>query len=80
MPKILYEEVIEVEERVIPFKDEVLNNKINRVEVLSNGQKIEILKELDLEKLEIDLRQVKNSKGITNIAVILMHSYLYNFF
>lgn len=78
MPKILYEEVIEVEERVIPFKDEIVQDKTNRIEVLPNNQKIEVLKELDLEKLERDLNYIKNSKGITNIAVILMHSYLYN--
>ena len=74
MPKMLYEEVIEVEERVVPFKEEIQNKK-NRIEVLENNQKIEILVDLNLEKLESDLNGIIN-KGITNIGVLLMHSYL----
>jgi 5-oxoprolinase (ATP-hydrolysing) len=62
MPNVLYEHVIEVEERCVPTND---NN-------------VKILKELDLNKLEQDLTIMINEKSIQNIAVLLMHSYFYN--
>lgn len=75
MPKTLYDDVIEVDERVIPYKEDIKSG-LNRIENLANNQKVEILKELDLEIVENDLNKIKNEKNITNIAVILMHSYL----
>lgn len=74
MSKTLYDDVIEVDERVIPYKEDMPG--LNRIEVLPNNQKVEILKELDLEIIENDLRKLKNEKNIKNIAVMLMHSYL----
>ncbi|CAF0710424.1 unnamed protein product [Brachionus calyciflorus] len=78
MPKILYEDVIEVEERVVPFNEKHSTNDSKRIQTLPNGKKIEILKEVDLEQLEKDLIQIKTQKNITNIAVLLMHSYIYH--
>ena len=74
MSKTLYDDVIEVDERVIPYKEEI--PALNRIEILPNNQRVEILKELDLEIIENDLRKLKNEKNIKNIAVMLMHSYL----
>ena len=37
---------------------------------------LHVLEELDLEKLKKDLRELLND-GITTVAVVLMHSYLY---
>ncbi len=74
MSKTLYDDVIEVDERVIPYKEDIPG--LNRIEVLPNNQKVEILKELDLKIIENDLRKLKNEKNIKNIAVMLMHSYL----
>uniref|UniRef100_A0A8D3BLT0 5-oxoprolinase, ATP-hydrolysing n=1 Tax=Scophthalmus maximus TaxID=52904 RepID=A0A8D3BLT0_SCOMX len=58
MPDVLYEEVIEVDERV----------------VLNTGDSLEVWQELDLECVEKDLRGVL-SRGITSLAVLLLHSY-----
>lgn len=38
--------------------------------------KVEIRTKLNLEKLEKDLIEMKTNKNITNIAVLLIHSYL----
>jgi N-methylhydantoinase A/oxoprolinase/acetone carboxylase beta subunit len=76
MPKTLYDDVIEIDERVVPYNEGLVEKSKNRIEVLPNNQKIEILKELDLEIVENELKKIKNEKNITNIAVVLMHSYL----
>lgn len=78
MPNILYEHIIEVEERVTPVKNGKIFNETNRVEVLDNNEKIEILTELNLPKLEQDLRDLIEFRQIRNIAVLLIHSYVYN--
>ena len=36
------------------------------------------MEKVNLEKLEAELRELKEHKGITNIAVLFMHSYLYH--
>lgn len=76
MPNILYEDVIEVEERVVPAKANPDDS--SRIVSLQNEQKIEIVKELNMKKLEIDLKELIEKKSIKNIAVLLMHSYIYN--
>jgi N-methylhydantoinase A/oxoprolinase/acetone carboxylase beta subunit len=76
MPKTLYDDVIEIDERVIPHNEGLVEKSKNRIEVLPNNQKIEILQELNLEIVENELKKIKNEKNITNIAVVLMHSYL----
>ena len=40
MPKVLYEEVIEVEERVVPFNEKDYLNERDRIKTLPNGQKV----------------------------------------
>ena len=50
----------------------------SRVVTLSSGQQIEVVRELDVEKLEQDLKELVEKKGIRNIAVLLMHSYIFN--
>uniref|UniRef100_A0A3Q1BR13 5-oxoprolinase, ATP-hydrolysing n=1 Tax=Amphiprion ocellaris TaxID=80972 RepID=A0A3Q1BR13_AMPOC len=65
MPDVLYEEVIEVDERVVLQQDS------------STGDSLEVWKELDLEQVEKDLRGVL-SRGITSLAVLLLHSYTWS--
>lgn len=77
MPDILYEDIIEVEERVMPLGTKS-PLETSRVVTLSSGQKIEVVRELDVEKLEQDLKELVEKKGIRNIAVLLMHSYIFN--
>jgi N-methylhydantoinase A/oxoprolinase/acetone carboxylase beta subunit len=76
MPKTLYDDVIEIDERVIPYNEGLVEKSKNRIEVLPNNQKIEILQDLNLEIVENELKKIKSEKNITNIAVVLMHSYL----
>uniref|UniRef100_A0A671NK89 5-oxoprolinase-like n=1 Tax=Sinocyclocheilus anshuiensis TaxID=1608454 RepID=A0A671NK89_9TELE len=64
MPEVLYEEVIEVEERVILRQDSC--------QLPRND--LEVWQELDLQRVEQDLRRVQ-SKGISSLAVLLLHSY-----
>ena len=78
MPNILYESVIEVDERVIPFKNNSPFNATNRIVEAKNMEMLEILKELDLKKLEKDLIDLRDNKNIKNIAVVLAHSYIYH--
>jgi len=74
--------VIEVEERVLPVKaqEEKISNseETPRTVTLANEQQIQILSELNLEKLENDLVKMMNKTSIKNVAVLLMHSYIYN--
>ena len=77
MPNILYDSVIEVDERVIPFRNNRPFNSLNRIVESKNKEKLEILKELDLKQLEKDLVDLRDNKKIKNIAVVLAHSYIY---
>jgi 5-oxoprolinase (ATP-hydrolysing) len=78
MPDILYEHVIEVDERVIPYKKNVSFNTKSRVVESKNKEKIEILKDLDLQQLEKDLVDLRDNKNIKNIAVVLAHAYIFH--
>lgn len=40
----------------------------------STGESLEVWRELDLQRVEQDLRRVQ-SKGIRSLAVLLLHSY-----
>ena len=77
MPNILYEDIIEVEERVTPLTTKSPLDT-SKVITLPNEQSIEVITELNLEKLEQDLKNLVATKSIRNIAVLLMHSYIYN--
>ncbi|XP_063777232.1 5-oxoprolinase isoform X1 [Pseudophryne corroboree] len=79
MPEVLYEEVIEVEERVVLLqegcrlpKDPSLNTYIG-----STGDSLEVWKPVNLEHLKIKL-QGALSRGIQSLAVVLMHSYTWS--
>ncbi|XP_062859373.1 5-oxoprolinase [Trichomycterus rosablanca] len=78
VPDVLYEEVIEVDERVVlqqeacrlPSKDH------ERIITGTTGERLEVWRELDLQSVERDLKAVL-SRGITSVAVLLLHSYIY---
>lgn len=79
IPDVLYEEVIEVDCRVINLKCEkcehipsIWNDK--QIVRGITGEDILILKQIDEATLKSDLMLLK-SKGINSIAVALMHSY-----
>ncbi|KAK7086816.1 hypothetical protein SK128_027537 [Halocaridina rubra] len=78
-PEVLYEEVVEVRERVIPRQDmptvEVLNNGWT-IDMGTTGDEVLITQSLDEDKLRSDLARIL-SLGISSLAVVLMHSYMY---
>uniref|UniRef100_A0A3B4AQ53 Uncharacterized protein n=1 Tax=Periophthalmus magnuspinnatus TaxID=409849 RepID=A0A3B4AQ53_9GOBI len=65
VPDVLYEEVIEVDERVLI---------LTVITPGSTGDSLEVWKELNLEQVEKDLKGVL-SRGINCLAVLLLHSY-----
>uniref|UniRef100_A0A8D0DB29 5-oxoprolinase, ATP-hydrolysing n=1 Tax=Sander lucioperca TaxID=283035 RepID=A0A8D0DB29_SANLU len=75
VPEVLYEEVIEVDERVVLRQDgcQLARKDPKR----STGDSLEVWRELDLERVEKDLRGVL-SRGITSLAVLLLHSYTWS--
>lgn len=78
-PDVLYEEVVEVQERVVPRQNtsesEVVNNHWS-LSKGSTGDEILVTKELDEAKLQQDLKEILK-KGIKSLAVVLIHSYMY---
>lgn len=78
IPDVLYEEVVEVHERVVLSRDDCqLDEKLrgkNQQKKTITGDKIEIWKDVNEEQLRRDLTTIKE-KGISSIAVALLHSY-----
>lgn len=74
----MYEEVVEVHERVVLFRDDCqIDEKLrgkNEQKKTTTGDKIEIWKDVDEKQLRKDLTAIKE-KGISSVAVALLHSY-----
>uniref|UniRef100_A0A673XIX5 5-oxoprolinase, ATP-hydrolysing n=1 Tax=Salmo trutta TaxID=8032 RepID=A0A673XIX5_SALTR len=73
VPDVLYEEVIEVDERVVLRQD---GCQLPRKEP-NTGDSLEVWRELDMQRVEDDLRGVL-SRGIHSLAVLLLHSYTWS--
>ncbi|BAF71819.1 oxoprolinase family protein [Sulfurovum sp. NBC37-1] len=58
-PEVLYEEVVEIDERVLPIKE---------------GGGFEVIKPLDIESAKETMQRLK-SQGIEALAIVLLHSY-----
>ncbi|MFQ5444387.1 MAG: hydantoinase/oxoprolinase N-terminal domain-containing protein, partial [Nitrospinales bacterium] len=74
-PGVLYETVIEVEERVRVFRENVASAGKNVVKGLDGGM-FEILCAPDLERLKNQLMELRE-KGIDGLAIVLIHSYTF---
>ncbi|GFY81766.1 oxoprolinase 1 [Actinidia rufa] len=76
-PSNLYEEVIEVDERVelVMDKEEVIHSSASLVKGVS-GELVWVVKPLNAETLKPLLKGLLE-KGISCLAVVLMHSYTY---
>ena len=72
-PHKLYEEVIEVDERIVPAKDEIQGDD---VKLGKDGKHYKILKEINTEYVLSQLQAVKD-KGFDSISIVFMHSYAY---
>ncbi|KAJ8387190.1 hypothetical protein AAFF_G00160020 [Aldrovandia affinis] len=79
VPELLYEEVIEVDERVVLQQEgcEVPGREAKSIVTGSTGDVLEIWREVDLHRVERDLKGVL-SRGITSLAVLLLHSYTWS--
>lgn len=76
MPEGLYEAVVEAKERVILDSPRCQLTAKGRQVDATNGEKLWIIEELDQEHLKRELEKI-HDKGISSIAVVLMHSYIY---
>ncbi|XP_059496707.1 5-oxoprolinase isoform X3 [Stegostoma tigrinum] len=76
MPEVLYEEVIEVDERVVLQQSGCQLPKQAGLEaaVGSTGEHVEVWRPVNMTQLEGQLMDVL-SKGIQSLAVVLLHSY-----
>lgn len=74
-PEVLYEEVLEVEERLLPMQD---GGDVGDRETVvgSTGEHLVLVQPLDEAALREDLSRVL-AKGVTSLAVLLLHSYTY---
>ncbi|XP_069771232.1 5-oxoprolinase isoform X3 [Narcine bancroftii] len=79
MPEVLYEEVIEVEERVVLRQAGCLLPPRDGLEVVTgfSGECLEVWTRVNLEQLENKLKDVL-SRGIRSLAVVLLHSYTWS--
>ncbi|XP_028826461.1 5-oxoprolinase isoform X3 [Denticeps clupeoides] len=79
VPEVLYEEVIEVEERVVLKQGgcQLPRKEPKRMVMGSTGDSLEVWRELNLKRVEEDLKGVL-SRGITSLAVLLLHSYTWS--
>lgn len=75
-PSPPYEQVIEVEERIIPTNDQCQLNLTSPVQVCTSGDRIQVVKPVNEEKLLLDLKRLY-AQGIKSIAIVLLHSYVY---
>ncbi|KAJ3071522.1 hypothetical protein HDU98_005187 [Podochytrium sp. JEL0797] len=86
MPGVLYEKVVEVDERVslVGYTAHV-KGVVREEDVMGRegfvkgvtGEWVRVLKKIDLEEVEKSLKEVLAS-GIRSIAICLMHSYTFN--
>ncbi|CAG2174014.1 unnamed protein product, partial [Oppiella nova] len=76
-PQLLYEEVVEVEERVVLKQQNCRIDKTNCEEVVGvTGDVLQVWQTIDTQTLRQNLQKVFDS-GIRSLAVALLHSYTY---
>ncbi|XP_071594695.1 5-oxoprolinase isoform X1 [Heliangelus exortis] len=76
VPEVLYEEVIEVDERLIPHQPDCRLPGTETLPLLEgpSGVSLQVQRPLELSGLRGELERVL-SRGITSLAVLLLHSY-----
>lgn len=73
-PALLYEKVVEIDERIVPVKDDGTPGA--RIVQTSSGENFEIRRAPNLEIIGKDLLRLK-TEGIESVAVVCMHSYAF---
>lgn len=69
MPEVLYQQVLEVEERLVLAEDGAIEG--------ATGERLMVRQPVDMADVRQKLLDVYKS-GIRSLAVVLMHSYLYS--
>lgn len=75
-PDQLYEEVIEVDERVVFQQEKCEIKKDYPVVTGTTEEKLEVWRDVDVPKLRQDLQRLLD-RGIQSLAVVLLHSYTF---
>ncbi|KFA54547.1 hypothetical protein S40293_08048 [Stachybotrys chartarum IBT 40293] len=77
-PDVLFEDVVEVDERVIPSHPRSSEEYLSTFRVVEGitGEKFHVLKELDTEKITKDLKHLKD-QGYGSVAVALVNSFAF---
>ncbi|CAI6100995.1 unnamed protein product [Clonostachys chloroleuca] len=77
-PGVLFEAVVEVDERVIPSHPRADEDAVATYKAVTGttGEKFHVLEELDVEKVTKELRILKE-RGFTSVAVALINSFAY---
>ena len=75
-PEALYEEVVEVRERVRPLKGfEEGKGPAERVVTGINQERYVIVQDIQMAQVESELKRLHQEKGFDSVAVVLMHSF-----
>jgi 5-oxoprolinase (ATP-hydrolysing) len=75
-PEALYEEVVEVRERVRPMKGfEEGKVPAERVVTGINQERYVIVQDIQIAQVESELKRLHQKKGFDSVAVVLMHSF-----
>ncbi|RCN27153.1 hydantoinase/oxoprolinase protein [Ancylostoma caninum] len=72
---VLYEEVLEVDERVIPYDESCQMGDAGEVKETGFGKQVIVEREPDSEEVKRILKSIAN-KGIKSIAVVFLHSFV----
>ncbi|CAP34677.2 Protein CBG16813 [Caenorhabditis briggsae] len=77
IPEVLYEDVIEVDERVLILEQtkELVGDDV-AIKTAINGMKVVVEKRVDEEELKQNLKSLKK-KGIKSVAVLFLHSFIF---
>ncbi|CAI5448411.1 unnamed protein product [Caenorhabditis angaria] len=77
IPEVLYEDVIEVSERILIHEQvKLLDNSNTRIETATNGCDVVVETSLDEQELREKLLILK-AAGIRSVAVLFLHSFIY---
>ncbi|XP_052229279.1 5-oxoprolinase-like isoform X2 [Dreissena polymorpha] len=76
-PAQLYDRVVEVPERLVLHQEKCEIKKNAEIVMGKTKEKLEVWLKVDEKKLREELRALQE-EGITSLAVVLMHSYIYD--
>ena len=73
-PPPLYEEIVEIDERVLTFRDDCKLEKAYPIQIGKTGEKFLVKKRPEKAEIVEKLKNLKE-KGVESLAIVLIHSY-----